>query len=223
MCGRYGVQVSGEELVRLAQALIEADVALGDGVVSPWAEVRPTDVAPILLGRGRRLVVAGLRWGIRVTVPREGRGGAPEGLRETLVINARAETAATKRSFRAGTRALVPATGWLEWPAEDWQTPTGRGAARQPVALGPPDGRVVWFAGLCVPGVDSDAFVIVTRPPVPEIAPIHDRMPAIVDAEAARAWLSGEATPEALLDLPVTPAPVASAVGPAPARQLSLF
>ncbi len=223
MCGRYGVQVSGEALVQLAQALVTAEVALGEGLTGPWPEVRPTDLAPVLLGRGRGIEVSGLRWGIRVTVPREGRGAAPDDLRETLVINARAETAATKRAFRAGTRALVPATGWLEWPADDWQTPAGRGAARQPVALGAPDGRIVWFAGLSVPGHANDAFVIVTRPPVSDIAPIHDRMPAIVDGAAARAWLSGDASPETLMQLPVTPTPSAKAIGVAPARQLTLF
>ena len=62
-----------------------------------------------------------------------------------------------------------------------------------------------------------------TRPPVAEIAPIHDRMPAIVHADAARAWLAGDATPEALMTWPVTPTPVAKAVGVAPARQLTLF
>jgi putative SOS response-associated peptidase YedK len=253
MCGRYGVQVSGEGLVQLAQALLAAEVRQADDLSGPWGEVRPTDLAPVLLRRaGGGLAVEALRWGVRILVPR---GAEGEVLRETLVINARAETARGKRSFRHGARVLIPATGWTEWPAADWQTSAGQGAAGQPAALGAPDGRVLWFAGLSLdeggaspaPGsgpsrsvragqtagqatsasrsdlTGGPRFVIVTRPPVDAIASVHDRMPAVVDGEAARSWLAGEMSPEALVTLSVHPAPAAAPVGPARPRQLSLL
>jgi putative SOS response-associated peptidase YedK len=224
MCGRYGVTVSDEALRALSEALLAAEVALADGLGGgPWPEVRPTDVAPVLrVGADGALRLEGHRWGLRVTVPRE--DGA--GTRETLVINARAETAARKRTFRSGLRALVPATGWTEWPAVE--PPEGAGWHKgEPVGLSAPDGRVLWFAALLGAdgggGPGAEPFVILTRPPVAAIAEVHDRMPAVVDGAVARAWLAGAETPEGLLEAPVTPAPVARATGRARPRQLSLW
>jgi putative SOS response-associated peptidase YedK len=240
MCGRYGVAVTDATLVALGEALLGAAVTPEEGLDwGPWPEVRPTDVAPVLRAAADgRLVLAGHPWGLRLTVPRaDGRG-----TRETRVINARAETARQKKAFRDGQRALVPATGWTEWPAQAVATaglsarapaeafPTG-----EPVAIAAPDGRVLWFAALVgAPRVERLAgeasraegerpFVILTRPPVEAIASVHDRMPAVVDAAAARRWLCGAEAPEDLLAAPVVPALVARPAGPPRPRQLALF
>lgn len=71
-------------------------------------EARPTDVVPVLASNreGGRSVFP-MRWGFRL-----------EGTKPTLLINARAETAAQKPTFRdawAAHRCAIPASGYYEW------------------------------------------------------------------------------------------------------------
>ncbi len=49
------------------------------------------------------------------------------------------------------------------------------------------------LAGLweTIPGVKAGAVVVVTLAADPTVAAVHDRMPAIVGLEGARAWLAG--------------------------------
>lgn len=51
-----------------------------------------------------------------------------------------------------------------------------------------------------------ETFALLTTTPNAVAAPIHDRMPVILDDQGARTWLDGEATPETLLAL-LRPAP----------------
>ncbi len=104
-------------------------------------------------------------------------------------INARAESAASKPMFRDAWRrhrCLVPADGWYEWTA-------GTGG-RDPWFFALPDGRPLGLAGLWSAWRGPDGRVvesaaILTRAACPELAGIHDRMPAVVDPADYAAWL----------------------------------
>ncbi|MBD8893093.1 SOS response-associated peptidase [Roseibium litorale] len=107
----------------------------------------------------------------------------------TLLINGRAETVLEKPSFRnamRNCRCLFPATGFYEWR----RTPEGK----QPFFIRPVDGGTMAFAGLWQTwsdpdGGDIDTAAIVTTRANDLMAPIHDRMPAIILPEQIGDWL----------------------------------
>ena len=116
-------------------------------------------------------------------------------------INARAETLATSPMFKpafASRRCLVPVDAWYEWQV----TPDGK----RPFAFARTDRATMAFAGLweswVTPGTGKvlRTFTIITTSANAMAAPVHDRMPVILDADDWPLWL-GERTgePAALL------------------------
>ena len=112
-------------------------------------EVRPTDVAP---------VVASNRAGARAVFPMKwGFAG------RTLLINARAETAPDKPTFReawAAHRCAVPASGYFEW--EHVPAPGGATRAGERYRIEAPGGGL-WLCGLYRLEAGLPAFVILQR------------------------------------------------------------
>ena len=107
----------------------------------------------------------------------------------TLLINARAETAAEKPSFRASMRhhrCLIPASGFYEWR----RTPEGK----QPFWIRPAEGDVMAFAGLWdtwsdPDGGDMDSGAILTIQSNRMMSEIHHRMPVILKPGSFETWL----------------------------------
>ncbi len=108
--------------------------------------------------------------------------------------NARGETVAQKPSFRssfAKHRCLVPANGFYEWKAI---TVDGK-VRKQPYYIHPTKiGGFFAFAGLLAAWKppEGDTVVstcIITTGPNEVMAPIHDRMPVILQPEQFDAWL----------------------------------
>jgi putative SOS response-associated peptidase YedK len=105
------------------------------------------------------------------------------------MINARAETLAERPTYRAALRyhrCLVPANGYYEWRT----TPAGR----EPYVVHLPDEPLLAFAGLSdvwysPDGGEGRTYTIITCEPNAVMAPIHNRMPAILPREAEAAWL----------------------------------
>lgn len=125
----------------------------------------------------------------RVLTP--GQWGLPRDEVNGLHINARSETAHTKPAFRdaafAG-RCIIPADGFYEW--------TGEKKDRLPTWFHPPNGRVIGFAGLASELIDPRTgevtlrFAILTTRANGLVAPLHDRMPAIIERDASTRWLA---------------------------------
>ena len=112
------------------------------------------------------------------------------------MINARGETVAQKSSFREAyktRRCLIPVDGFYEWRRE--------GQTKQAFRIGFKSGSLFFFAGLwetwTVAATQEDAgeviesFTIITTNANEKIAPIHPRMPVIVDPEDHELWLRG--------------------------------
>lgn len=107
----------------------------------------------------------------------------------STLINARAETAAEKPSFRAAMRhrrCLIPADGFIEW--------TGQRGSKRPFYLNSPDLGLMAFAGLWEhwqgsDGSEIESAVILTTEANATISPLHNRMPVILDPEHFDAWL----------------------------------
>jgi putative SOS response-associated peptidase YedK len=137
------------------------------------------------------------------------------------LINARAEGIETKPSFRdafAQRRCIIPADGFYEWK----KTGTGK----QPYLIRMKGGGLFGFAGLWENWKDERgewlrSTTIVTTEPNELCAPIHDRMPVILDPADYARWLGEEeaSQQELLRMLQAAPAermecyPVGAAVG----------
>ena len=150
-------------------------------------EVRPTDVVPVVAvnRRGERAVFP-MKWGF------SGR---------TLLINARAETAADKPTFRESwrqRRCAVPSAGYFEW--EHGRLPDGRKQTGAKYRIFARDSAVTWMCGLYRIEDGIPTFVILTREPNDEIRFIHDRMPLIIRARDVAAWIRPDTPPEAILE-----------------------
>jgi putative SOS response-associated peptidase YedK len=137
------------------------------------------------------------------------------------LINARAETLRTKRAFQdafARRRCICPADAFYEWRRTNRR--------RQPYVIGRADEEPLAFAGLWElwrPRDASDAeplrtCTIITTASNQLVAPLHNRMPAILPAEAWDAWLDPDNRNldrlQALLEAPTAEGLVAHPVGP---------
>jgi len=107
------------------------------------------------------------------------------------LINARAETIASKPSFRNAfkkRRCLIPADGFYEWKG-----PKGQ---KQPVFITLPESKPFAFAGLWETWHEKDdpdtmykSCTIITTEASDSVREIHHRMPAILTPDAYESWL----------------------------------
>ncbi len=176
MCGRFS---QGERSDRLA-ALFGADP---DEHLPPGRfNTAPTDPIRIVVERERRTLTAA-QWGFR-PFWLEGARTAPRG----GWINAKAETALESRAFGPALRThrcVIPADAFYEWD---------RGPRPpQPYAIGPTEGRPFAFAGIWTDGSQAQpaTAAILTIAANDAIAPLHHRMPVILDE--VDAWLAPDA------------------------------
>ena len=226
MCGRFTL-TTPEELIAEVFALDEMPK------LSARYNIAPSQpVAAIAEPQGRRALQL-QRWGM--LAPGEAERD------DALLINARAETVATKALFRESFRArrcLIPADGFYEWRKA--------GSRREPFHIRLRGRAPFAFAGLWREEKDRveeqslRTCVIVTTEPNAVTAPIHDRMPVILKPDAYAAWLDARKTDAGELQSLLRPFPAelmeavrvgtyvngASAEGPRclePERQSSLF
>lgn len=122
----------------------------------------------------------------------------------TRMINARAETLAEKPSFRAGFkyhRCLILADGFYEWK----QQPGTK--VKVPHFIRLMNGKPFAIAGLWDTWQSPDggtvkSATIITTAPNSLMAPIHNRMPVILQRDAYTQWLDSAArTPDSLQNL----------------------
>lgn len=155
--------------------------------------VSPTQRAPVIAQGMHAAEVKALRWGL---VP----GWAKDEKIGARMINARADTLATKPAFRAAfkrRRCLVPASGYFDW--------TGDAGRRQPWFIHAVGQELLLFAGVWEAWRPDETaewlrtFTIVTGEPGEVSRDIHDRQPVILPARAWSTWLTGTPEEAALL------------------------
>ena len=198
MCGRYAAAKGTAALAEEFEASASADDQLpADYNVAPTKQVHLV-VDRTLDGVRTRTLEIG-RWGL---IP----SWAKDPAIASRLINARAETVASKPAFRgvfARRRCLVPADGYFEWyqPTEAG-APVGRTGTplKQPFYIHRGDGASLAMAGLYEwwrPG-SSEAgeepawrltCTIITTEAADEIGRIHDRMPMVIDRSRWGSWL----------------------------------
>lgn len=149
--------------------------------------------------RGREFVL--MRWGL-----------IPSWVNDpgsfTTLINARAETATEKPSFRNAMkhrRCLIVADGFYEW--------TGQKGQKRPFHIRRRDSdEPLAFAGLWEhwqgpDGSEIESAVILTTSANADMAHLHDRMPVILDPEDFDAWLDCDRLPAEEVQALLKPAP----------------
>ena len=163
MCGRYQAWVDDEELL----GIIEREKIGNAAKYFRQNEVFPGTEIPIIYGSYSTVRAHVAKWGFPAQNGRD-------------IINARAESAASKPMFRdcfQNGRALVLSSGYYEWKdGERHYFGAGNGGAVLMCAL---EGL---FGGV-------RRYVILTREARGEAARIHDRMPLIIPKEDMRPWL----------------------------------
>ena len=174
MCGRYTLKTPVDTLAKQ----FEADEYPSS--LTPSYNIAPTQqVATVLVEDGKRKLEM-LHWGL---IP----SWADDPAIGNRMINARAETVATKPSYRSAfksRRCLILADGFYEWQ----KTSNGK----QPFYIRMEDGSPFAFAGLWEiwkNGREIRSSTIVTTEPNELVEEIHNRMPVILHPEDYEMWL----------------------------------
>lgn len=179
MCGRYSIHTDPKRL--------EFSFTTKNPLANfqPRWNAAPTQILPVVRfnpeTRERSLDL--LRWGL-----------VPHWAKDLSIghklINARAEGIETKASFRQAfwkRRCLVPADLFYEWKRE--------GARKQPYAVALKSRETMALAGLWENWRDPSSgewvrtFTIITTAANPLLAPLHDRMPVILEEADWPTWL----------------------------------
>jgi putative SOS response-associated peptidase YedK len=178
MCGRY-------RLSRRKQIIEEHfDTSSGEKDWSPRYNIAPTQPIPVIRQNPKEPIreLSLMRWGLIPSWSKDSSVAAS-------MINARAETAATKPAFRdalKSRRCLIPADAFYEWRRT--------GKTRQPYCFEVNDGELFAFAGVWDRWKDPSgqwikSCSILTTTPNAVTSAVHDRMPVILDPDAYELWL----------------------------------
>lgn len=187
MCGRFTIFADPDRLAERFQAELPAEG------LQPRYNAAPTQRLPVILNEVPPAIQL-LQWGLIPSWAKDPAIGS-------RMINARAETLAEKPSFRAAfkkRRCLVLADGFYEW----LQTPAGKQPMRITLASGEPFAMAgLWESWHAPDGSLLRTFTIVTGEPNELVAPIHNRMPAILLPEHEAIWLDNAAEPAIWQDI----------------------
>lgn len=194
MCGRYALH-SHPHVIALQFGLAH------EPEYAPSYNIAPG--TPILVVRGEATharSAAMLQWGLIPAWAKEPSIGQH-------MINARAEHVAEKPAFRAAfrrRRCIVPADGFYEWKAI--------GGRKQPYYVRPRASELFGLAGLYEYWRDPEGLIgsctLITTRANASMAPIHDRMPAILGVEDYAHWLDPDHPDPASLLQALRPIPV---------------
>jgi putative SOS response-associated peptidase YedK len=179
MCGRFTLTAPRQALKSLFPLFDLPDVP-------PSYNVAPTQaVLAVRVPHGQdKAEPALLKWGL---VP----GWADDPAIGYRLINARAETAAERPSFRSAfrrRRCLVLADGFYEWRKA--------GGKKQPYLFRLAGGEPFAFAGLWEhwqrDGKVIDSCALLTTDPNELVKPLHDRMPVMLSPAVFDLWLDAK-------------------------------
>ena len=186
MCGRMANTLPTDSVARLFSATPANDLP-----PVPDYNICPTQtVAVVTAEAGRRL--RPMRWGF---VPHWSKSPTDG----PLLINARSETVAEKPAFRAAVRerrCLVPVSGFYEWHRTK--------EAKLPWYASRSDGTPLVLGGIWQDwGEDGlPTLAILTTAANSAMAPIHDRLPLVIEQDDWGLWLGEKGHGAAVLMKP---------------------
>ena len=173
MCGRYFVDDGMER--ELKNTFWSADISKFQVKAG---DVHPTDLAFILTGT-KEICLTQMRWGFRKKDQKD------------LLINARVETVKEKPMFNESmryNRCVIPASGFYEW-----------NKIGEKASFRPPHRKILFMAGIWQKVEDENQFTILTTVPNASVAPVHERMPLVLDKNEVSQWLMDWKQAEELL------------------------
>lgn len=198
MCGRY-------TLTSFDNLQAEFELAMAPVLAAPRYNIAPGQMVPVVQNRPERALTA-VRWGLVPYWADDPRIG-------NRMINARCESVTEKPAFRhalSRRRCLVVADGFYEWQQPAPQTGAagstgrGRGATKVPHYIHRRSGAPFGMAGLwerwkAPDGNWLETCTILTCDANPLMAPLHARMPLILDRASYDLWLDPAPLPPAAL------------------------
>lgn len=142
--------------------------------------IRPTIPAPVVKADGS---LATMKWGFRRAFAAKTKGKPPT---MRTIVNSR-EDKLDGRMWKEAfdqRRCLIPASSFYEWVEID-----GR---KDPLRFERPGDQWIWIAGIWEEGEQGECFSMITTEPNEVLAPVHDRMPAVLSDEQIAPYLKGE-------------------------------
>jgi putative SOS response-associated peptidase YedK len=199
MCGRF---VSARKRLELLEEFsVQRDRVPRD--LPPDYNVAPTkQIYAVTASKEGERELRAVRWGLIPFWAKDIKIGAK-------MINARAETIATKPAFRrpfAKRRCLLPADGYYEWKD------------KKPFYIFRTNGGITAMAGIydlwrdpaVTDEADEHAFLwtasVITTEATDDVGQIHDRMPMIITPELWADWLDPDNTEISQLQAAMVPA-----------------
>lgn len=190
MCGRFVVAYSDafEKLFDLENRID----------FTPRYNIRPSEQAPVIRNFNGKNHIDLMKFGFR-----------PDWMTDKYIkekkrqpyINAKAETVFDTPAFKQAarnSRCLIPVNGFYE--------PKGTSKPRPQFYFQLSDAKPfalagIWTERVLEAGEIAQSFAIITTEPNQTMAPIHTRMPAIIEPEAYDLWLSDNRNPQQLKPL----------------------
>ena len=181
MCGRF-VLFTESLLEEVGEWESITEVHAPEGLPPARYNIAPTQPVAIVRVEDNTARIDPARWGLLPHWKKD-MDGPP-------LFNARAETVATKPSFRdafKAQRCVIPLDGYYEWKSGDEPK-----AKKQPYYVTGPHG-LLWAAGLWATGMDRLSATMVTTEATEEMAWLHGRLPKFLTQDEIAPWLAGEA------------------------------
>lgn len=187
MCGRYTLAKPLKSILsHFAATLFKLDY-------KPSYNIAPSQLSPVVVNRSGQRQLTAMKWGL---IP----SWAKDEKIAWKLINARSETAHEKPSFKnslKNQRCLIPADGFIEW----------QGKEKQPHYIQLKNQPLFAFAGLWSTwnnknGNSLDTYTILTTEANNTLAPIHARMPVIIESTKYNTWLAPDTSHDAALFTP---------------------
>ncbi len=217
MCGSFALLAP---LKKLLQRFQIEDSIINESEYTPSEKILPTEEVPVVTadyaGNGEKFTrkLVGQKWGF-----------LPDYTSRPL-INARGETVDEKPTFSSAFlnhRCLIPASSFYEWK----EIKTGRSRKKYTISL--KERELISFAGIYSSFREGkkggNCFVIITRPALSSLQPIHDRMPVILNKYQEYVWLKKSSSPEELKKMLFESTDQQLSIQPPPEKdeQLKLF
>ncbi len=168
MCGRYSL-FDDQDNAEIRQIIAEVNRRYPDQSIRT-GEIFPTNTVPILTANELGLTPKPLVWGF------------PKYTGSGVIINARAETAEEKKTFRQGlftSRCIVPSTGFYEWDAQ-----------KRKYLFRLPGEQTLYMAGISREHDGIQRYVILTTAANDSMKDVHHRMPVILPKDKLYMWIS---------------------------------
>lgn len=189
MCGRFSLYA---DLKKIVERFAVDEVTFDESIYEANYNIAPSQQVLAIVSDGTKTRLGFLRWGLIPPWAKDAKIGFK-------MINARAETAAEKPSFRNAfrkKRCLIPADSFYEWRRTD--------DSKIPMLIRMKNEEPLAFAGLWESWTSPDGETvhscsILTTKPNELMASIHDRMPVVILKENEKKWLDPNIQDEKVL------------------------